>query len=152
MPILRMTMADHLWTVVSLCSASVATLWLLTAAGRRRTRGSEGAELPDINGPGVEELAGTVDAGELQLALLFRRMRAWLRNPYDFAASRITTEAEFEECLDLAVRLSIRIADLCGAVTTEGAERERIRGQILEGLMRGSQAGRAGPPGWQAGR
>ncbi len=69
------------------------------------------------------------------MAVLLRRLRAYLRDPYDFAASRITSEAAFEECLDLAAALGARIAELGGAAPVGPAERERMRGLILEGLM-----------------
>ena len=86
----------------------------------------------------------TAEAAELQLALLYRRMRAHLREPYGYAASRIRSEAEFEACLDLAADLSLRIGELCGAAATGGsADRERIRGQILQGLIASCRAASA---------
>ena len=69
------------------------------------------------------------------MAVLLRRMRAHLRDPYDFAASRIASEAAFEDCLDRAAALGTRIAELGGAAPATQAERERTRGLILEGLM-----------------
>jgi hypothetical protein len=69
------------------------------------------------------------------MAVLLRRMRAYLRDPYDFPVSRIADEAGFEECLDRAAALGTRIAELGGAVPASQAERERTRGLILEGLM-----------------
>ena len=69
------------------------------------------------------------------MAVLLRRMRAHLRDPYDFAASRIASEAAFEDCLDRATALGTRIAELGGAAPANQAERERTRGLILEGLM-----------------
>ena len=69
------------------------------------------------------------------MAVLLRRMRAYLRDPYDFAVSRIAGEAGFEECLDRAAALGTRIAELGGAAPVTQAERERTRGLILEGLM-----------------
>ena len=150
-------MHEHLWTVLGLGSGpmiTVAGLWI--ALGRRRAAAAARVAPPArpvVDGgerrrPGGD-LAPTVEAAELQLALLFRRMRAYLRDPYDLAGSRIAGEAQFEECLDLAADLSIRIGDLCGAGTPpDAAERERIRGQILQGLMLGNRAasGRGAPP------
>jgi hypothetical protein len=69
------------------------------------------------------------------MAVLLRRMRAHLRDAYDFAASRIASEAAFEDCLDRAAALGTRIAELGGAAPASQAERERTRGLILEGLM-----------------
>ncbi len=69
------------------------------------------------------------------MAVLLRRLRAHLHDPYDFPASRITSEAAFEECLDLAAALGARVAELGGAAPVGPAERERMRGLILEGLM-----------------
>ena len=142
-------MHEHLWTVLGLGSGpmiSAAGLWIVL--GRRRAAAAVRAAsaCPVVAGAGERrrpggDLAPTVEAAELQLALLFRRMRAYLRDPYDLAGSRIAGEAQFEECLDLAAGLSIRIGDLCGAGTPlDAAERDRVRGQILQGLMLGNRA------------
>jgi hypothetical protein len=69
------------------------------------------------------------------MAVLLRRMRAYLCDPYDFTVSRIAGEAAFEDCLDRAAALGTRIAELGGAAPASPAERERTRGLILEGLM-----------------
>jgi hypothetical protein len=69
------------------------------------------------------------------MAVLLRRMRAHLRDPYDYAASRVASEAAFEDCLDRAAALGTRIAELGGAASASQAERERTRGLILESLM-----------------
>ena len=69
------------------------------------------------------------------MAVLLRRMRAHLRDPYDFTVSRIADEAGFEECLGRAAALGTQIAELGGAAPASQAERERTRGLILEGLM-----------------
>ena len=45
-------------------------------------------------------------AAERQLGMLLRRMRVYQRAPYEFAASRIQNDAEFERCLDLATALN----------------------------------------------
>jgi hypothetical protein len=62
-------------------------------------------------------------------------MRAYLRDPYSYAESRITNEAAFEQCLDLAISLNVRISDLSGASSAGTEERDRIRGLILQGLL-----------------
>jgi hypothetical protein len=82
-------------------------------------------------------LPPTIEAAEREMAVLLRRMRAYLRDPYDFSASRINGEAAFEECLDRAATLGIRIAELGGAASADLAERDRMRGLILEGLTAG---------------
>jgi hypothetical protein len=69
------------------------------------------------------------------MAVLLRRMRAYLHDPYDSAASRIASETAFEDCLDRATALGTRIAELGGAAPASQAERERTRGLILQGLM-----------------
>ena len=136
-------MLDDLWTLLGLgagSTISAAGIWI--ALGRRRAvPGAIGAADPVAVAEGrrrPDHLAPTLEAAELQLAILFRRMRAYLRDPYDFATSRIVGEAQFEACLDLAADLSIRAGELCGAATAGPAERERVRGQILDGLMLGS--------------
>jgi hypothetical protein len=140
----------HLWILLGLGlgSACIGGLRL----GRRRRRAAARAAPP----PGTQghlrpdHLAPTVEAAELQLALLFRRMRAYLRDPYDRAASRIGGEAEFEACLDLAAGLSLRIGELGGAAAAGPAERERVRGQILDGLMASCRARSGGGGGTPA--
>jgi len=78
------------------------------------------------------------------MAVLLRRMRAYLRDPYDFTVSRIADEAAFEECLGRAAALGTQIAELGGAPTASLAERERTRGLILEGLMTSHRMAAAG--------
>lgn len=91
--------------------------------------------------PSKEESHGvsdvpTVKVAEHHLGLVYRRMRTYLQDPYDFARSRIKDDAGFERSLDLAVALSIRISDLGGAaVAGEEEAREQVRQQILEGLV-----------------
>ena len=136
-------MLDNLWTVLGLGSGALFAAGFRTALGRRRA--PPRAAMPAISpaageGGGSGRLPPTIEEAELQLSLLFRRMRAYLRDPYDLAGSRIAGEAQFEDCLDLAADLTIRIGDLCGATILNAAERERIRGQILEGLMLGNRA------------
>jgi hypothetical protein len=74
-------------------------------------------------------------AASFATTLVRRRLRAHLRDPYDFTVSRIASEAAFEDCLDRAAALGSRIAELGGAAPANLAERERTRGLILEGLM-----------------
>ena len=71
------------------------------------------------------------------MAILLRRMRAFLQDPYDFTASRIADETAFEDCLDRAATLGARIAELGGAAPAGPAEWERTRGLILDSVMRG---------------
>ena len=77
----------------------------------------------------------TIEAAERQLGLIYRRLRAYLRDPYDFAASRIKDEDDFEHCLDLAASLNIRIGDLGGAAPGGPDARDQVREQVLEGLV-----------------
>jgi hypothetical protein len=133
-------MLDHLWTLLGLGSGSISAVGIWIALGRRRAAPRAAGPITAGEGERLDHLAPSVETAELQLAMLFRRLRAYLRDPYDFAASRIAGEAQFEDCLDLAADLSIRAGDLCGAATTGPAERERVRGQILQGLMLGNGA------------
>ena len=89
-----------------------------------------------------------IKSTERQLGMLLRRMRAYWRAPYDFTTSRISNEAEFERCLDLATTLSIRIAELSGAAI---APPERIRDQILQSLSSRRITSAAANPGHQLG-
>jgi hypothetical protein len=140
-------MPDGAWILLGLGSASLAGLG--AALGRRRSRrraatvAGAAAQAPAAVRSGLgrsDHPAPTVVEAELQLALLLRRMRAYLRDPYDVSRSRIADDAEFEGCLDLAAALRARVADLCGAGAAEPGERERMRGQILEGLTAGRRA------------
>ncbi|MBV1795886.1 hypothetical protein [Siccirubricoccus sp. G192] len=74
-------------------------------------------------------------------------MRAYLRDPYDYAGSRITSELAFEQCLDLAVSLNIRMSDLSGAASAGAEERDRIRGLVLQGLLVSHRL-LSRPPNW----
>ena len=128
----------HLWILLGLGlgSACIGALRLFRRRRGAAARTASPTRPPAAAGhPRSDHLAPTVEAAELQLALLFRRMRAHLRDPYDRAASRIGGEAEFEACLDLAAALSLRIGELGGAAAAGPAERERGRGQILGGVM-----------------
>jgi hypothetical protein len=150
--------ADPLWALAGLGAASMPLAAGLAAAlARRRRRRAERAAFAAGAGgaPGAEHhLPPTIEAAELGLAVLLRRMRAHLRDPHDYAASRIAGEAAFEDCLDRAAALGARIAELGGAAPEGPAGRERTRGLILEGLMaEGLVAGRrtAGRVGGGAG-
>ena len=129
-------MADLLWALASLGAASAPlAAGLATTLVRRRRRRAERATLAaDCTEPDYH-LSLTIEDAERRMAVLLRRMRAHLRDPYDFAASRIASEAAFEDCLDRAAALGTRIAELGGAAPASQAERERTRGLILEGLM-----------------
>jgi hypothetical protein len=130
--------ADPFWVLAGLGAASAPlTAGLVSAVAWRRRRRAARVALTIGSGTPPQEyhLPPTVEAAEREMAVLLRRLRAHLRDPYDFPASRITSEAAFEECLDLAAALGARIAELGGAAPVGPAERERMRGLILEGLM-----------------
>ena len=126
-------MANDLWILVGfgpvLCAGSAVAF----AGGRRAWRSAARVAFtrPDTNG-----LAGVLDleCAERQLGMLLRRMRVYRRAPYNFASSRISNDAEFERCLDLATILGLRIGELSGASTAAPRERERMRDQILQSL------------------
>jgi hypothetical protein len=132
------TVADPLWVLAGLGAASAPlAAGLVAALARRRRRRAARAALTIGSGTPPQEyhLPPTIEAAEREMAVLLRRLRAHLRDPYDFAASRITSEAAFEECLERAAALGARIAELGGAAPVGPAERERMCGLILEGLM-----------------
>ena len=89
-----------------------------------------------------------IESAERQLGMLLRRLRVYRRAPYDFTTSRISNEAEFERCLDLATTLSIRIEELSGAAIVPA---ERIREQILQSLSSRVIASARANPGGQPG-
>ena len=129
-------MADLLWALagVGAVSAPLAAGFATALVRRRRLRTARAALPADCTTPDYH-LSLTIEDAERRMAVLLRRMRAHLRDPYDFAASRIASEAAFEDCLDRAAALGTRIAELGGAAPVTQAERERTRGLILEGLM-----------------
>lgn len=129
-------MADLLWALagVGAASAPLAAGFATALVRRRRWRAKHAALPTDCTEPDYH-LSLTIEAAERRMAVLLRRMQAHLRDPYDFAASRIASEAAFEDCLDRAAALGTRIAELGGAAPASQAERERTRGLILEGLM-----------------
>ena len=126
--------ADPLWALASLAAASAPLAAGLAARIRHRRR-----YLPSPPGgaapPREYHLPPTIEAAEREMATQLRRMRAYLRDPYDFTASRIADEIAFEECLDRATANGARIAELGGAAPACPVERERTRGLILESLL-----------------
>lgn len=138
---------DPLWALAGLAAASAPFAAGLAARARHRRRHTRAAIDPGKPSPEYH-LPPTTEAAEREMAVLLRRMRAYLRDPYDFAASRITGEAAFEDCLDRAAALGARIAELGGAAPACPAERERMRGLILEGLLLGRRmVGSGATPG-----
>ena len=126
-------MANDLWILVGFGPVVCAGSAVAFAEGRRawRTAARVAFTRPDTNGPaGVLEVEGA----ERQLGMLLRRMRAYRRAPYNFASSRISNDAEFERCVDLATVLGLRIGELSGASIGAPRERERMRDQILQSL------------------
>ena len=129
-------MADLLWALAGVGAASAPlAAGFVTALVRRWWWRTERAALPTGCTEPDYHLSLTIEAAERRMAVLLRRMQAHLRDPYDFVASRIASEAAFEDCLDRAAALGTRIAELGGAAPASQAERERTRGLILEGLM-----------------
>jgi len=131
-----MFLADLLWTLTGLGAAAVplAASFATTLVRRRRLQAAQAA-LAVSRGASEYHLSPTIEDAERGMAVLLRRLRAYLRDPYDFTMSRIAGEAAFEDCLDRAGALGSRIAELGGAAPASLAERERTRGLILEGLM-----------------
>jgi hypothetical protein len=129
-------MANDLWILVGF--GPVLCIGPVVAFAERRRAWKAAARKPftppDRNGP-----AGALDLErtERQLGMLLRRMRAYTRAPYNFASSRIRSDAEFERCLDLATALGLHIGELSGACIAAPRERERMRDQILQGLSPG---------------
>ncbi len=126
--------------LAGLAAAPVAGL--VAALGRyqrRQQAAAHSAGMVAVGGRPSQEhhLPPTIEAAEREMAMLLRRMRAFLRNPYDYAASRIVGDAAFETCLDRAGILGAQIAELGGAAPASSSEHERTRGLILEGLMAG---------------
>ncbi|MBV9654595.1 MAG: hypothetical protein JOZ42_08530 [Acetobacteraceae bacterium] len=90
--------------------------------------------VPALAKDGGEPRPLSMEAAERQLGMLLRRMRAYAKAPYDFTASRIHDDAAFDGCLETAIVLSIRIAELAGTPVLTAEDRERIRDQLLESL------------------
>ncbi len=83
------------------------------------------------------ELGASLGEAERELGLLYRRMEAYLRDPYDFARSRIRDDESFDRNLDFAVALNLHVTALVGGVTQQVSEdRAQVRQQVLEGLVR----------------
>jgi hypothetical protein len=130
--------ADQLWTLVRLAAAPVTGLIAALSRYRRQQReAAQAVVITAVSGKPSQEhhLPPTTESAEREMAMLLRRMRAYLRDPYDYTASRIIGEAAFEACLDRASVLGVRIAELGGAAPASPSEHERTRGLILEGLM-----------------
>jgi hypothetical protein len=125
-------MAHGLWMVASFAPLLCVGAVIAFARGRRTFGATRDPawEPPDSREDGAEYRPPSIEAAERQLGMLLRRMRVYQRAPYEFAASRIQNDAEFERCLDLATALSIRIGELSGGVIAEAGEPERIRHQI----------------------
>ena len=129
-------MPDLLWALAGLgaAAAPLAAGLATTLVRRRRWRAARAALSVGCTAPEYQ-LSPTIEDAERRMAVLLRRMRAHLRDPYDFTVSRVAGEAAFEDCLDRAAALGTRIAELGGATPASPVERERTRGLILEGLM-----------------
>ncbi len=152
-------MAEPLWAALAvglgvgpapLAAAGLAATGLAGALARRRRTRRAADRAAIAAGAAAERgreyhLPATIEAAERELGLLARRLRAHLRDPWDYAASRVAGEDAFEGCLDRAVLLAARVAELGGAAPAGPAERERMRGQILEGLMAGAAPPRRPP-------
>ena len=137
----EMIITSNLWMLLGLAVGPLAAMGLGAVLGtRRRAAVRVFADTAFKPPPGDDQHGAgdilTIEEAERQLALVYRRLRAYLRDPYDFEGARIKDEAGFDHCLDLAASLNIRISDLGGAVTPAGEEaRHQVRQQILEGLV-----------------
>ena len=137
----EMTIASNLWMLLSLAAGPLVGVGLGAFVGTRRRAAVRAFADTAFKPPSGDDLHGTsniptIEEAERQLGLVYGRLRAYLRDPYDFGRSRIKDEAGFDHCLDLAASLSIRISDLGGAVTPPGGEgRQQVRQQVLEGLV-----------------
>lgn len=144
-------LADLLWALAGFgaASAPLAAGFAATLV-RRRRRHATSAKLAAGRFEPDYHLSPSIEDAERSMAVLLRRMQAYIRDPYDFTASRITSEAAFEECLNRAAALGTRITELGGAAPASQAECERARGLILEGMMARHRM-RLCPPSQQAG-
>jgi hypothetical protein len=140
----KMSMTDTLWLLLGLAAGPLAGAGIVAWIGTRRRAAARTFAATMFTPPIDGELHGvgallTIDQAEWHLGLLYKRLRAHLRDPYDFETSRMKDKTDFQSCLELAVSLNIRISDLSGAVTPPGEEgREQVRHQILGGLARGT--------------
>jgi len=136
--------ADPLWALATIAAAMVSLSAAL--AGWARYGRRQKPYVSECVAPARDyHLPPTIEAGEREMAVLLRRMRAYLRDPYDFSVSRITCETAFDDCLDRAAALGNRIAELGGAAPADPVERARARGLILDSLSLGRQSAPAQP-------
>ena len=113
----------------------VGTAVALASYRRRAARAEDDCGTPASRDTGSASPAPpSIEDAERQLGILLRRMRAYLQSPYDFAASRIRSAAEFERCLDLATALYLALDELSGAPPATAADRERVRDQVTLSL------------------
>ena len=139
-------MADQLWAMVGLAGATAPLAGLVAALVRYRRQRRAALVFHGRCAPRDHHLPATIEAAEGEIAVILRRMRAYLRDRYDYTASRIADEAAFETCLDRVTVLGAQIAELGGAAVDQ-TERERIRGLVLEGLLVSCHgSGRTGSP------
>ena len=137
----EMTITSNLWMLLGLAAGSIAGVGLGAFIGTRQRAAVRAFADTAFKPPSGGDLHGagdipTIEDAERQLGLVYGRLRAYLRDPYDFGRSRIKDEAGFDHCLDLAASLNIRISDLGGAVTPpDGEGRQQVRQQVLEGLV-----------------
>jgi hypothetical protein len=136
-----MSIDNTLLVFSSFAISSVLGVGIFALAGRRHQMRTTAfirqafVVPPRVGLHGVNDVLSIEDA-EHQLGLVYQRMRAYLRDPYDFARSRIKDDAGFEHSLDFAVSLNLRISDLGGEAVIGGEEvHEQVRQQILEGLV-----------------
>ncbi|MBK1656675.1 hypothetical protein [Paracraurococcus ruber] len=133
----EIALVDPQWLEAAFAAAAALFLLALviTLVRRRRWQAALEAHVAACCPPRRPyHLPPTIDAAEQEMATLLRRLRAHARDPYDFAASRITSETAFQECLDRAALIGVWIAELGGALPADEAERERTRGLILESV------------------
>jgi hypothetical protein len=138
-----MTLISTGWLLICATAVALAGAAMVTRIGARRAAtlrlvAAAAAEAPAGNpSSDVERLSG--NEAELELCLLYRRLRAYLRDGYDVERSRIKDQAGFEACLDRAVALNVRIAQVHGAeIPADEEARSEVRAQLLAGLRRGA--------------
>ena len=120
--------------ILGLCGT---TGGLVFAAIRRRVATREvAAAMFRPPASAIVQLEVGIEEAERELAILYRRMAAYLRDPYDFAGSRIRDEDGFGRNLDFAVALNLRISTVgSGATQIDSDEQSRTRQQILQAIV-----------------